>query len=176
MKQTCPANNPSLLKVGLNERFGFRSVQPNHPMKKTLLLVSLTWAVFQTCVAETAWLTDLPAAQKQARTENKMVLIDFTGSDWCPPCKALHKNVLTSPEFTAFAKTSLVLVELDFPNSKKQSSELKAANKKLSADYKIEGYPTLIVLDAAGKEVFRKVGYDGTAAKGYVADLAKLKK
>ena len=62
------------------------------------------------------WLTDLPKALDKAKAENKMVLMDFTGSDWCPPCKALHKTVLTSPEFEAYAQTNLVLVEVDFPN------------------------------------------------------------
>ena len=144
-------------------------------MKKLALLLTATFATFTLLAAEGEWLTDLPKAQAKAKAEKKLVLIDFTGSDWCPPCKNLHKTVLTSPEFTAFAKDNLVLVELDFPNSKPQSAELKAANKELAKKFGITGYPTIIVLDASGKEVFKKVGYGGTPAKDYVADLAKLK-
>lgn len=145
-------------------------------MKTLALLIALAFVSSPLLASDDAWLTDLPKAQALAKTEKKMVLIDFTGSDWCPPCKSLHKNVLTSPEFSAFAKASLVLVELDFPKSKEQSAELKAANQALAKSYGIKGYPTVIVLDGEGKELFRKVGYGGTPAKDYVAELEKLKK
>ncbi len=145
-------------------------------MKIHALLFTFTFASAQLFAADDAWPTDLPKALEQAKVENKMVLMDFTGSDWCPPCKNLHKTVLTSEDFSKFAKDSLVLVELDFPKGKPQTPELKAANKELSKKYGIRGYPTIIVLDAAGKELFRKVGYGGTPAKDYVAELAQLKK
>lgn len=145
-------------------------------MKRLALLLTATFASFTLLAAEGEWLTDLAKAQEKAKAEKKLVLIDFTGSDWCPPCKNLHKTVLTAPEFTKFAKDNLVLVEIDFPNSKPQSAELKAANKELAKKFEIKGYPTVVVLDANGKEVFKKVGYGGTPAKEYVADLAKLKK
>lgn len=144
-------------------------------MKKLALLLAATFVALQLHAADDGWLTDLPKAQEKAKAEKKLVLIDFTGSDWCPPCKNLHKTVLTAPEFTAFAKDNLVLVEIDFPNSKPQSAELKAANKELAKKFGITGYPTVVVLDASGKELFKKVGYGGTPAKAYVADLAKLK-
>jgi thioredoxin-related protein len=145
-------------------------------MKTLALLIALAFTTSQLPASDEDWMTDLPKAQEKAKAEKKMVLIDFTGSDWCPPCKSLHKNVLTSSDFTKFAKENLVLVELDFPRSKPQSDEVKAANKELSKKYGIRGYPTIIVLDAEGKEIFRKVGYGGTPAKDYVAELAKLKK
>jgi thioredoxin-related protein len=145
-------------------------------MKALALLFTLAFIASPLLAADDAWKTDLPKALEQAKAEKKMVLLDFTGSDWCPPCKALHSTVLTSSEFSNFAKDNLILVELDFPRSKQQTAELKAANQELSKKYGIRGYPTIIVLDADGKELFRKVGYGGTAAKDYVADLAKLKK
>ena len=145
-------------------------------MKRFILLLVTVFASGTLFAAEGEWLTDLTKAQAKAKEEKKLVLLDFTGSDWCPPCKNLHKTVLTSEEFAKFAKDNLVLVEVDFPKSKPQSAELKAANAKLSDKFKIEGYPTVIVLDASGKEVFKEVGYGGTSAKDYVAKLAKLKK
>ena len=145
-------------------------------MKKLVLLLAATLTTCTLLAADGEWLTDLPKAQAKATAEKKLVLIDFTGSDWCPPCKNLHKTVLTSEEFTKFDKENLVLVDIDFPNSKPQSAELKAANKELAKKFGITGYPTIVVLDASGKEVFKKVGYGGTPAKDYVADLAKLKK
>jgi thioredoxin-related protein len=145
-------------------------------MKTLAFLFTLAFATSRLVAADEAWLTDLPKAMAQAKSEKKMVLLDFTGSDWCPPCKNLHKTVLTSGEFSKFAKENLVLVEVDFPKSKPQTPELKAANQELSKKYAIRGYPTIIVLDADGKELFKKVGYGGTPAGEYVAELAKLKK
>lgn len=145
-------------------------------MKKLALLLIATLANFTLFAADGEWLTDLAKAQEKAKAEKKMVLIDFTGSDWCPPCKSLHKNVLTSPEFAAFAKDNLILVEIDFPKSKEQSAELKKANGELQKKFEVKGYPTVIVLDGEGKELFKKVGYGGTPAKDYVEELAKLKK
>ena len=145
-------------------------------MKTLALLFTLAFAAFPLLAADDAWKTDLPKAMEQAKTEKKLVLLDFTGSDWCPPCKNLHKTVLASEEFSKFAKDNLVLVELDFPKSKPQADELKAANKELSKKYGIKGFPTIIVLDADGKELFKKVGYGGTPAAEYVAELEKLKK
>ena len=144
-------------------------------MKALAFLATLLFAT-SAVFAEDSWITDLPKAMEQAKSEKKMVLLDFTGSDWCPPCKNLHKTVLLSEEFSKFAKDNLVLVELDFPKSKPQSDEIKAANKELSKKYGIKGFPTIIVLDGKGKELFRKVGYGGTPAADYVAELAKLKK
>jgi len=137
------------------------------------LLLCLTFNVAR--AEEGAWLTDLPKAQEVAAKEKKLILMDFTGSDWCPPCKLLHRNVLTKPEFKEFAKDHLVLVELDFPRSKPQSAKLKKANQDLAQRFKIEGYPTVIVLDAKGKEVWREVGYSGANVVDYVAQLRKLK-
>jgi protein disulfide-isomerase len=144
-------------------------------MKKIISGLLVGWALAQAGAAEAEWLTDLPQAQAKAKAEKKMVLLEFTGSDWCPPCKALHKNVLTAAEFTDYAKTHLVLVELDFPRGKTQSEELKKANEALMKKFNVEGYPTVIILDADGKPLKTQVGYDGTTAKEFVAELKKLK-
>lgn len=143
-------------------------------MKKLAVILAVLAVTMQLHAAE--WLTDLSKALEKAKAEKKLVLMDFTGSDWCPPCKALHKTVLTSPEFEAYAQTNLVLVELDFPNSKPQTEELKAANKALATKYDVDGFPTVIVLDAEGKQLSKKVGYSGGTAKSFIADLEKLKK
>jgi thioredoxin-related protein len=88
----------------------------------------------------------------------------------------LHKNVLSKPEFEAYAKTNLVLVEVDFPNQKPQSTELKKSNEALQEKFKVEGYPTIIVLSAEGKELYRSSSYSGTMVKEFIAELNKLKK
>ena len=125
--------------------------------------------------AEPVWLTDLDAAKAQGVKENKPVLVDFTGSDWCPPCKALHKQVFESAEFAAVA-SRYVLVELDYPKSKPQTPELKAKNAALSKQFGITGFPTVLLLDAKSGEVFGKtVGFGGQTAKEYLDKLASFK-
>jgi protein disulfide-isomerase len=142
-------------------------------MKKTLIATVAALAVFTATAGE--WLTDLPKAQAQAKKENKLVLLDFTGSDWCGWCIKLNKEVFNTPDFKAYAAKSLVLVEVDFPQKKEQSAEQKKANRALQEKYGIEGYPTLIVLDGDGKQV-GKLGYMKGGPKPFIAELQKLKK
>ena len=143
-------------------------------MKKLALTILACFAVLQLNAAE-AWLTDLPKAQAQAKTENKLVMADFTGSDWCGWCIRLHKEVFSTPEFAEYAKKNLVLVEIDFPAKKPQSPALKKANAALQAKYKVEGYPTIIVLNGDGNKV-GQLGYVRGGPKAFIAELEKLKK
>jgi thiol-disulfide isomerase/thioredoxin len=125
--------------------------------------------------AAPVWLTDLDAAKAQGVKENKPVLVDFTGSDWCPPCKALHKAVFESPEFAA-AASRYVLVELDFPRTKTQTPELKAKNREWQQKYAVNSFPTVLLLDAKSGDVFGRVGgFGGQTAKEYLAKLAAYK-
>ena len=121
------------------------------------------------------WLTDLPKAQAQAKKENKLVLLDFTGSDWCGWCIKLNKEVFSQPEFAQYAATNLVLVEVDFPRKKALSAEQKAANQALAKKYEIEGYPTIIVLDAARNKI-GETGYQKGGPKAFIATLETMKK
>src|SRR5882724_2184624 len=125
-------------------------------MKKILTGVFACWALLQAGAAELQWNTDLAKAQEQAKKENKLVMLDFTGSDWCPYCIKLNKEVFSKPEFAKYAKENLVLVEVDFPHRKKkgeQSDALKKANDALQQKYNISGFPTMIVLDGEGNKV-----------------------
>jgi len=145
-------------------------------MKKILLGTFAALALISANAAESlTWLTDLPKAQAQAKTEKKLVMLDFTGSDWCGWCIKLNKEVFSQPEFAEYAKTNLVAVEVDFPNKKKLSAEQKKANDALAQKYDIKGYPTIIVLDSAGKKV-GELGYLKGGPKAFIAELEKLKK
>lgn len=142
-------------------------------MNKLLLALSLFAAV--AAQAAPVWLTDLDAAKALGAKENKPVLVDFTGSDWCPPCKALHKAVFESSEFAEAAK-GYVLVELDFPRAISQPPELKAKNREWQQKYAVNSFPTILLLDAKSGEVFGRVsGFGGQTAKEYLAKLAAYK-
>jgi protein disulfide-isomerase len=145
-------------------------------MKKIIIALLATTVFWQVNAAETTWLTDLPKAQAQAKAENKIVLLDFTGSDWCGWCIKFKKETLDTAEFQAYAATNVVLVELDYPHKKVQSDDLKKANAALQDQYKIEGFPTLIVLDKDGKEIGRQVGYAKGGPQAFIAKIEAFKK
>jgi thiol-disulfide isomerase/thioredoxin len=104
----------------------------------------------------------------QASTQKKPVLLEFTGSDWCPPCIKQNKDVFEQPAFEKFAKDKLVLVKLDFPRSKPQAPEIKKRNQQLAEQYEVEGFPTVILLGPDGKELAREVGYKGGGLPGFI--------
>lgn len=142
---------------------------------KILLALPLSLLAAVLSAAEPVWLTDLDAAKAQGVKENKPVLVDFTGSDWCPPCKSLHKVVFESPEFAVVADR-YVLVELDFPRNKPQTPELKAKNREWQQKYAVNSFPTILLLDAKNGEVFGRVGgFGGQTAKEYLAKIAAFK-
>lgn len=127
-------------------------------------------------VAELPWANDLPKALEEAKARNKIVLLDFTGSDWCPWCGKFDDDILSKPEFAAYATTNLVMVLADFPLAKKQSGELKKRNAELQARFKVEGFPTFLALDSAGKEIGRQVGYLPGGPQTFIAKLKQFKK
>lgn len=142
---------------------------------KTLVIGLLAcWAFVQAHAAGADWMTDLPKAQAKAKAENKLVLMDFTGSDWCGWCIKLDKEVFSKSEFIEYARKNLVLVEVDFPRKKEQSAEQKKANQALAKKYKIKGYPTIIVLDSQGRQV-GELGYRPGGPKAFIAELEKIK-
>jgi thioredoxin-related protein len=131
---------------------------------------------FQLQASELNWLTSVPEAQALAQKESKLVLLDFTGSDWCPTCKLLDEDVFSKKEFSDYAKQNLVLVQVDFPAQKKQAAALVRANDALQEKYKIIGFPTLVVLKPDGKVVWNKPGYVEGGPKAVIAILNELKK
>ena len=127
-------------------------------MRRLILFIMLGWGSQPLLAEDLEWLTDAQAAKEQAKQENKYVLLDFTGSDWCGWCMRLKTEVFDKPEFAEFARAKLVLVEVDFPRRKEIANAQKQANAELAQTYHITGYPTLIVLNQDGKPAGR-LGY-----------------
>ncbi len=115
-------------------------------------------------------MTDFEAAQVKAKAENKPMLLDFTGSDWCGWCIKLDKEVFGEAAFKDYAAAELVLVELDFPRSKGQSAELKAQNEALAKQYGVRGFPTILLLSPDG-ELIEKTGYQRGGPEAYVEHI-----
>jgi protein disulfide-isomerase len=148
---------------------------------KTLLLRSFialiaTTIVFGTSRAEDGtWLTNYDKALALAKAENKAVLLDFTGSDWCGWCIKMVKETLSQKEFTDYAAKNLILVEVDFPNKKEQSEEIKAKNAELKKKFEVKGYPTFVLVDKDGKQLGMQVGYLEGGPSAFMAKLDGFK-
>ena len=135
-----------------------------------------TFALFLTATFATAanedWSTDLEAAFTKAKKEDKNVLVEFTGSDWCPPCIQMRKNVFSKKEFSSVASKDFILVELDFPQ---KDQALKAKNMPYAEKYKIEGFPTVILFSPKGEEYNRFFASEFPSVDGFLAHLKKVK-
>ena len=119
------------------------------------------------------WLTDARAAQGKAKEENKMVLLDFTGSDWCGWCIKLKREVFDQPEFVQYARSKLIMVEVDFPHQQTLSQAQQQANARLQRTYGVTGYPTIILLNQDGKQAGR-MGYVSGGPAAFIARLEKV--
>jgi tetratricopeptide (TPR) repeat protein len=119
------------------------------------------------------WMTDFEAAKAKAKAEKKMLLLEFTGSDWCGPCMALKADILDKHASDNEFLKQTVLVEVDFPHEKKQSEELKAQNKKLRDLYQAgKNFPEVLLLDSDGKLIARYMGFDPDVER-YLKHLAE---
>lgn len=130
-------------------------------LREICRVVFIFLSIVLPAVAAAQWTTDYEAAMAQARKEGKAVLADFTGSDWCYYCTLLKKEVLEQPEFSAWAEKNFVLLEVDVPQNPAFDRKLLARNQMLCSKYRIDGYPTVLVLDGEGRALGGLFGYVG---------------
>lgn len=97
--------------------------------------------------AKAGWYVDLDEAYAISVKENKPILANFTGSDWCGWCKRLDADVFSKPEFQDWAKKNVVLLEVDFPRRFQIPAKNRSQNASLQQALAIQGYPTVLVLD-----------------------------
>ncbi|AAF39037.1 thioredoxin family protein [Chlamydia muridarum str. Nigg] len=118
------------------------------------------------------WMSYQDALNK-AQKEGKFVALFFTGSDWCVWCMRMQDQILKTSDFVDFAKQYLCMVEVDFPHSAEQTPEQKEQNLKLKSQYRVDGFPTLVLLDSRGREV-AKMGFEYGGGEAYVYRLKKV--
>ena len=136
-------------------------------MKKVFITLLLVVGSFAVQAQELKWETDINKAISASNKTKKPMLLFFTGSDWCGWCIRLQKEVLKTPEFAAWAKKNVVLVELDYPRSKPQTDAIKNQNNGLQQTFGIQGFPTIYF--ATAKVKGGKPSYTGIGSTGYVA-------
>lgn len=144
-------------------------------------LAALTLLSLSCARAEASWITDFQKARAEAKASRKLVFVNFTGSDWCGYCILLERAILSQPQFKDYASKNLVLLEVDFPKQQgprwqAQSPELKKQNLELARRFDIEAFPTLVLLNADGKEVWRYDGLYQGGIKAFLAELDKVRK
>lgn len=119
------------------------------------------------------WQKNLDMAKKIAKKENKSILINFTGSDWCIWCHRIRDEIFYQLEFEEFAKNNLVLVRFDFPKQAKLPAGEENYNMQMAQKFGVKGFPTLFLTDSSGN-VIQKLGYEKGGAVPYVAMLHDL--
>ena len=100
------------------------------------------------------WEPNFEQAKKLAKEKNELILLNFSGSDWCVPCIGLRKEFLESEVFSEFSSKNLILVNADFPRRKKNevSSEQNKRNEALAEQYNKNGvFPLTLLLNSEGK-------------------------
>mgnify|MGYP006273563579 FL=1 len=138
----------------------------------TKILPLLLLVPFAALAAEKGdWHTDFSAAMDRAVAENKLVMIEFHGSDWCPPCVKLNEEVLSTDTFLQFAEEALVLVDADFPRKKQLSAEQREHNRKLGKRFGLQFFPTVVLLDTEGNVLEKLVGYPEEGLEGFLSTL-----
>jgi len=144
-------------------------------MKKTMLaslLLALTVSI--STAAGDEWMTDFEAAKQKAAAENKDLLVDFTGSDWCGWCIKLVDEVFKHDAFKKGVADNFVLVELDFPQDKSKLDEsTQKQNELLKEKYSIQGFPTILLLDHQGRP-YAQTGYQAGGPEKYLTHLDGL--
>ena len=130
----------------------------------------------QAPAAHAEWMQNFADAKAKAAKEGKNLLVDFTGSDWCIWCKRLDKEVFEEADFQKEIVKGYVLVKLDFPQDQSLvTEEIKAQNAQLQEQYKVQGFPTIFLMDASGKP-FAQTGYQPGGGAKYLEHVAELSK
>lgn len=114
------------------------------------------------------WGSDFTEALKLAKAENKLILLNFSGSDWCGPCIQLKKEVFESVQFKTFADGKLVLVRADFPRLKKNQLEKaqQVKNDWMAEKYNTDGkFPLTVLINADGKVMHKWEGFQPSISK-----------
>ena len=120
------------------------------------------------------WTTNLESALASAKQNKKFVMVQFTGSDWCPPCIMMQKAVFSKSSFTRLVPKKFILVKIDIPRSNKAMS---LENGKVMKNYNVTGVPTILLFGDDGKEFSRFGASQYPTVEGFIDKLSEeLKK
>tara|TARA_R110000765_G_scaffold153181_1_gene256055 strand:+ start:611 stop:1099 length:489 start_codon:yes stop_codon:yes gene_type:complete len=123
-------------------------------------VVSTDEKILEIPVIKLNWISTYKEALMKSKKEKKPVLIYFTGSDWCGPCKILDKDLFNTIRFKDLADKSLILLEVDIPRRLDIiSPEKMFENMSIQEKYNVKSFPTLMIVNHRGKKLAEKKGY-----------------
>lgn len=140
-------------------------------MKKTFI-IALLFAISITFGQQTSF----TSAIETAKTENKNVLLYFSGSDWCAPCVKFKKFIINTPEFQTFATENLIIYNADFPrlSKNKLTKEEEKENETLADKYNSKGvFPLILLLDSEGNVIKKWEEFPKETVEEFIAKLKK---
>lgn len=142
-------------------------------MKKLLILI--LFFLFSLMLHAQKWHTTLEEAQAESIEKHQPILLLLTGSDWCPPCKCLEKNILNTKRFAASVQGKFILCKLEFLRHTSQPDSVINYNYKVLRQYGCSGYPTVLILNSNLKKTGEIENWCSYPDQFY-ADLYKFKK
>ncbi|MBN2200950.1 thioredoxin family protein [bacterium] len=143
-------------------------------MKKTALFTAaVLFAISTACSKSPDWSENFDQSLALAGSSGKVLLINFTGSDWCSWCMKLDREVFSQKAFQDYASSDLVLMKADFPKMKKLPENVRLQNQALADRFGVQGFPTLVLLNGRGEKI-AQTGYQEGGAEAYVLHLKSL--
>lgn len=136
-------------------------------MKRFFLILLFCTISNLVTAQDLVWETKILNAIERSNTEKKPIFLFFTGSDWCGWCIRLQNEVFKTPEFTAWAKDNVILVDLDFPRRTAQPEDVKAQNASLQQTFSVQGFPSIRIANAELKD--GRINFDLLGGLGYAA-------
>ena len=143
-------------------------------LKMLFWIAIISTAVGANSLANETWTTDVDAALAAGKKTGKDVLLLYTGSDWCPPCKKLEQEIFETDAFRKEAPNMFELVMFDFPKTKQLPQPIVDQNKKWAEKYGISAYPTLVLIDSKQRP-FAITGYREMDAEEYLGMLGEFR-
>ncbi|MEP7253002.1 MAG: thioredoxin family protein [Ginsengibacter sp.] len=141
-------------------------------MKKYLLII-LPFVAMSFDV----WQPDFEKAKEIAKEKNELILLNFSGSDWCGPCMRMRKEIFDNEAFAQVAENSLVMVNADFPRNKKNQLDknIQKQNESLADKYNADGkFPFTLLLDADGNVIKAWDGLPAETAADFTAQIKSI--
>ncbi len=141
---------------------------------KTLIII-----LFTAFLPSPAWIGNFKEAENEAAKSHKLIVINFSGSDWCGPCIRLRKEILESSVFESYATDHLVLVRADFPRQKKNQLDKNQVklNEALADEYNADGkFPFTLLVDQDGKVLKKWDGFPDVSAGSFVDEIKSATK
>lgn len=123
--------------------------------------------------SEIDWQTNFEVAKEKSAAEKKPLFLYFSGSDWCPWCKEMESEILTTPAFKEALGQKMIFMKVDFPKKELLDHRILKQNEKLANDYNVQSFPTIVLLDSNLK-VIDVLHFEGDGGAVFAQKVLKI--